>query len=90
MAFGPITSWRTEREKMKAVRDLTCLGSKITADSDCRHEIKRHLLFGRKVMINLDCILKSREITLLIKVHIVKAMVLSAIVYGCELVHKEG
>ena len=66
------------------------MGSKITADSDCRHEIKRHLLFGRKVMINLDCILKSREITLLIKVHIVKAMVLSAIVYGCELVHKEG
>ena len=66
------------------------MGSKITADSDCRHEIKRHLVFGRKAMINLDYILKSREITLLIKVHIVKAMVLSAIVYGCELVHKEG
>ena len=90
MAFGPITSWRTEWEKVKAVRDFTCLGSKITADSDCRHEIKRHLLFGRKAMINLDCVLKSREITSLIKVHIVIATVLSAIVYGCELVHKEG
>ena len=61
---------------MKAVRDFICLGSKITADSDCSHEIKRHMLFGRKAMINLDCILKSREITLLIKVYIVKATVL--------------
>ena len=76
MAFDPITSWRTEGEKMKAVRDFICLGSKITADSDCSHEIKRHMLFGRKAMINLDCILKSREITLLIKVYIVKATVL--------------
>ena len=76
MAFDPITSWQTEGEKMKAVRDFICLGSKITADSDCSHEIKRHMLFGRKAMINLNCTLKSREITLLIKVYIVKAMVL--------------
>ena len=73
MSPGPITSWQVDRETMKTVTDLIFLGSKITADSDCSHEIKRHLLLGRKAMTNLDSILQSRDITFLIKVHIVKA-----------------
>ena len=73
-----------EGEKVEAVTDFIFLGSKITVDSDCRHEIKRHLLLGRKVMTNLDSILKSRDITLLTKVHIVKAMVFPVVMYGCE------
>ena len=75
MASGPITSWQIEGETMETVTDFIFLGSKITADGDCRHEIKRHLLLGRKVMTNLDNILKSRDITLPTKVHLVKAMV---------------
>ena len=81
MASGPITSWQIEGE---AVRDFIFSGSKITADGDCSHEIKRHLLLGRKVITDLNSILKSRDITLLIKVHIVKAMVFPVVVYGCE------
>ena len=84
MAFGPITSWQTDGETVGTVRDFIFLGSKITADADCSHEIKRCLLLGRKVMTNLDCILKSRDITLPIKVHLVKAMVFSVVMYGCE------
>ena len=84
MASGPITSWKIDGETMKAVRDFIFLGSKITTDGDCSHEIKRHLLLGRKAMINLDSILKSREITLPINVHQVKAMVFPVVVYGCE------
>ena len=75
MASGPITSWQIDGETMETVTNFIFLGSKITADGDCSHEIKRHLLLGRKAMINLDSILKSRDITLLTKVHIVKAMV---------------
>ena len=75
MASGPITSQQTEGEKEGAVRDFIFLGSRITADNDCSHEIRRHLLLGKKAMINLDSILKSRDITLLTKVHIVKAVV---------------
>ena len=75
MASGPITSWQIDGETMKTVRDIIFLGSKITADGDCRHEIKRCLLLGRKAMTNLDSILKSRDVTLPIKVHLVKAMV---------------
>ena len=74
MASSPITSWQIDGETMETVTDFIFLGSKITADGDCSHEIKRHLLLGRKVMINLDSILKSRDITLLTKVHLVKAM----------------
>ena len=74
MAFSPITSWQIDWETMEAVTDFIFLGSKITADGDCSHEIKRHLLLGRKAMIKLDSILKSRDITLLTKVHLVKAM----------------
>ena len=81
MASGPITSWKIDGE---TVADFTFLGSKITADGDCSHEMKRHLLLGRKVMINLDSILKSRDITLLTKVHLVKAMVFPVVMYGCE------
>ena len=81
MASGPITSWQIDGE---TVADFILGGSKITADGDCSHEIKRRLLLGRKVMTNLDSILKSRDITLLTKVHIVKAMVFSAVMYGCE------
>ena len=81
MASDPITSWQTERGKEEAVTYIIFLGSKITADSDCSQEIKRHLLLGRKVMINLDSIFKSRDITLLTKVHIVKALVFPVIVY---------
>ena len=84
MASGPITSWKIEGEKVETVADFTLLGSKITADVDCSHEIKGHLLLGRKVMTNLDSILKSRDITLPTKVHLVKAMVLPVVMYGCE------
>ena len=84
MASGPIISWQTEGEKVEIVTDFLFLGSKTTADKDCSHEIKRHLLLGRKAMKNLENILKSRDITLPIKVHIVKAMVFPAVMYGCE------
>ena len=84
MASGPITSWQIDGETMETVRDFIFLGSKITADGDCSHEIKRHLLLGRKAMTNLDSILKSRDITLLTKVHPVKAMVFPVVMNGCE------
>ena len=84
MASSPITLWQIHRETMKAVKDFIFLGSKITADGDCSQEIKRHLIFGRKAMTNLDSILKSRDITLPTKVHLVKAMVCPVVMYGCE------
>ena len=84
MASGPITSWQTDGETMETLTDFLFLESKITADGDCSHEIKRHLLFGRKVMTNLDSILKSRDITLPAKVRLVKAMDFLVVVYGCE------
>ena len=84
MASSPITSWQIDGETMKTVIDFLFLGSKITADGDCSHEIKRHLLLGRKVMTNLDSILKSRDITLPTKVCLVKAMVFPVVMYGCE------
>jgi len=84
MASGPITSWQIDGETVETVTDFILGGSKITADGDCNHEIKRHLLLGRKVMTNLDSILKSRDITLAAKVHLVKAMVLPVVMYGCE------
>ena len=84
MASGPITSWQIDRETMETVTDLILLGSKIIADGECSHEIKRHLLLGRKAMTNLDNILKSRDITLLTKVHLVKAMVFPVVMYGCK------
>ena len=84
MAFSPITSWQIDRETMETVRDFILLGSKITADSDCSHEIKRLLLLGRKAMTNLDSVLKSRDITLLTKVCLVKAKVFPVVIYGCE------
>ena len=84
MTPGPITSWQIDGETMETVTDFIFLGSKITADGDCSHEIKRCLLLGRKVMTNLDNILKSRDITLLTKVHLVKAMVFPVVMYGCE------
>ena len=84
MASGPITSWEIDGETVETVSDFIFLGSKITADGDCSHEIKRHLLLGRKVMTNLDSILKSRDITLPTKVHLVKAMVFPGVMYGCE------
>ena len=84
MASGSITSWQIDGETMEIVTDFTFLGSKITADGDCRHEIKRHLLLGRKVMTNLDSILKSRDITLPRKGHLVKAMLFPVVVYRCE------
>ena len=84
MASGPITSWQIDGETMETVTDFIFLCSKITADGDCSHEIKRHLLLGRKVMTNLDSILKSRDITLPTKVCLVKALVLPAVMYGCE------
>ena len=84
MASGPITSWQIDGETMETVRDLILGGSKITADGDCSHEIKKQLLIGRKAMTNLDSILKSRDITLPTKVHLVKAMVFPVVVYGCE------
>ena len=84
MASGPITSWEIDRETVETVSDFIFLGSKITADGDCSHEIKIHLLLGRKVMTNLDSILKSRDITLPTKVHLVKAVVFPVVTYGCE------
>ena len=84
MASGPITSWQIEGEKVRAVTDFLFLGSEITADGDCSHEIKRHWLLGRKAMTNLDSILKSRDFTLPTKVHLVKAMVFPVVMYGCE------
>jgi len=84
MASGPITSWQIDGETMETVRDFIFLGSKITADGHCSQEIKRPLLLGRKVMINLDSILKRRDITLPTKVHLVKAMAFPVVIYGCE------
>ena len=84
MASGPITSWQIDGETMETVTDFIGLGSKITADGDCNHEIKSQFLLGRKVMTNLDSILKSRDITLPAKVHLVKAMVSPVVMYGCE------
>ena len=84
MASGPITSLQIDRETVETVTDFMFLGSKITVDGDCSHEIKRPLLLGRKVMTNIDSILKSRDITLPTKVHLVKAMVFPVVMYGCE------
>ena len=84
MASSPITSWEIDGETVETVADFIFLASKITADGDCSHEIKRHLLFGRKVMTNLDSILKSRDITLPTKVRVVKAMLFPVVMYGCE------
>ena len=84
MASGPIPSWQINREIMEPVKDFILGGSKITADGDCSYEIKRRLLLGRKAMTNLDSILKSRDITLPTKVHLVKAMVSPVVMYGCE------
>ena len=90
MASSPITSWQINRETMETVTDFISGGSKITADGVCSHEIKRHLLHERKVMTNLDSILKSRDITLPTKVLLVKAMVFPVVMYGCELDYKES
>ena len=84
MASGPITSWQIDGETVETVSDFIFLGSEINADGDCSHEIKRHLLLGRKVMTSLDSILKSRDITLPTKVHLVKDMVFPVVMYGCE------
>ena len=84
MASGPITSWQIDGETVETVSDLNFLGSKITTDGDCSHEIKRRLLLGRKVVNNVDSILKSRDITLPTKVHLVKAMVFPVVMYRCE------
>ena len=84
MASGPITSWEIDGKTVETVADFIFLGSKITADGDCSHEIKRHLLLGRKVMSNLDSIFKSRDIILPTKVRLVKAMVFPVVMYGCE------
>ena len=84
MASGPITSWQIDVETMETVREFILEGSKVTADGDCSHEIKRRLLLGRKVMTNLDSIFKSRDITLPTKVHLVKAMVFPVVMYACE------
>ena len=84
MASGPITSWQIDGETVETVSDFIVLGSKVTADGDCRHEIKRCLLLGRNIMTNLNSILKSRDITLPTKVHLVKAMVFLVVKYGCE------
>ena len=84
MASSPITPWQTDGETMETVTDFIFLGSKITADGDYSHELKRHLLLGKKVMTNLDSILKSRDITLSTKVHLVKAIVFTVVMYGCE------
>ena len=84
MASGPITSWQIDGETMETMTDFIFLGSKITAGDDCSHEIKRHLILGRKAMTNLDSILKSRDITLPTKVHLVKAMIFPVIIYRCE------
>ena len=90
MASGPITSWEIDGETMETVTDFIFLASKVTADGDCSHEIKRCLLLGRKAMTNLDSILKSRDITLPTKVCLVKAMVFPVVMYGCELDSKES
>ena len=84
MASGPITSWQIDGETVETAIDFIFLGSQITADGDCSHEIKKHLLLGRKVMTNLDSIFKSRDITLSTKVYLVKAMVFPVVIYGCE------
>ena len=84
MASGPITSWKIDGETMEKVTDFIFLGSKITADGDCSHEVNGHLLLGSKVMTSLDSILKSRDITLPTKVHLVKTMVFPVVMYGCE------
>ena len=84
MDSSPITSWQIDGERMETVTDFIFLGSKITADGDCSHEIRRHLLLGRKAVTNLDSILKSRDITLPTKVHLVKAMVFPVVKYGCQ------
>ena len=84
MASSPIISWQIDGETMETVTDFIFLGYKITADGDCSHEIKRHLLLGRKAMTNLDSILKSKDNTLLTKIHLVKAMVFPVVIYGCE------
>ena len=84
MASSPITSWQIDGETMETVADFILGGSKTTADGDCGHEFKRHLLLGRKVMTNLDSILKSSDITLPTKIHLVKAMVFTVVMYGCE------
>ena len=84
MASGPTTSWEIDGETVETVSDFIFLGSKITTDDDCSHEIRRHLLLGRKVMTNLDSILKSRDITLPTKIHLVKAMVFPVVMYECE------
>ena len=84
MASGPITSWQINGKTVETVSDFICGGSRITVDGDCSHEIKRHLLLGRKVMTNLDSIFKSRDITLPKMVHLVKAMVFPVVMYGCE------
>ena len=84
MASSPITSWQIDGETMETVRDSIFLGSKVTSDGECSHEIKRRQLRGRKAMTNLDSILKSRDITLLTKVHLVKVMVFQVVMYGCE------
>ena len=84
MASGPITSWKIDEETMEMVTDFILGGSKISIDGDCSHEIKTHLLLGRKTMTNLDSILKSRDITLLTKVHIVKHIIFPVVMYGCE------
>ena len=89
-ASSSITSWQIDGQTMETVRDFIFLGSKITADGDCSHEIKRHLLLGRKAMANLESILKSRDITLPTKIHLVKAVVFPVVMYRCELDHKEG
>ena len=84
MEFGLITSWQIDGETVETVTDFILLGSKITADGDCSHNIRRHLLLGRKTMTNLDSILKSRDITLLTKVHMVQAMIFPVVMYGCD------
>ena len=84
MASSSITSWQIDGETVETMTDFIFLGSKVTADGDCNHEIKRHLLLGRKAMTNLDSILKSRDITLPTKIHLVKAMIFSVVMYGCE------
>ena len=89
MAPGPITSWQKDGETVETVADFIFGGSKITSDGDCSHEIKRCLFLGRKVMTNLDSMLKSRDITLPTKVHLVKAMVFPVVIYGCELDYKK-
>ena len=90
MASSPITSWQIDGETVETVSDFIFWDSKMTADGDCSHEIKRHLLLGRKVMTNLGSVLKSRDITLPTKVRLVKAMIFSVVIYGCELDYKES